>query len=206
MWSSKKKKGITPSPGRSIEIEFTTTWRHGEVVIMTDKGRPITLNEKSEFFIELSADNINPIKIQIIPDFKNRVLNCIEIIDPNVQLTDENKGSIKFVGINISKKKPISLGEYLKKWDENLEEFGKNIKIYKKRKYIYTILLIVLIFLNTYLFINESRQYLRYFNIFTIIISICTLYYLWKTNRELLKEYEEYKELREKSFGIVKEK
>lgn len=207
MWSFKKKKGATLPPGGSIEIEFATAWRPDkrEVVVMTERG-PITLNEKSEFFIELTGDNIEPLRIRVTPDFKNRKLDFVEIIDPNIKSKDiENKGRVTFTGANMSKDMPISIDKYLKRWDENIEKTGNTIKKYERRKYIFTALGIIMILFSTYALIIGNGS-LRYINLLAITITGYTIYRLWGLNRKLCKDYDEYKKLREESFGVVKEK
>lgn len=208
MWRLfKKKKEITLPPGGKIELELTTEWRPNkrEVVILTDKG-PITLNEKSELFLEINANNTYPVKIQIIPDFKNRKLNFVEIIDPNIK-QDKNKGKIIFVGVSDKPKHAYaSLDEFLKRWDEEIEAIDKIIKKYEKRRYIFTILNIILIFFNAIMFVTNSGSLWRYLNLFAIIISAYAICHLWNSSKKLRKDFKEHKELREKSFGLVKDK
>lgn len=201
MQPSKKKKEIT----KDIEIEFTTSWRSDkrEVIVITDGGQVI-LNEQSEFFIEITSDRTYPLKVQIVPDFDNRKLNFIEVIDPNV-VQDDKKGMIKFAGVRIAKKDPLSIDEYLKRWDGSIEDIGKKLKKYEKRKYVLTILLFIVTFINIYLsFINIGI--LRYINISAAIIATYTLYNLWKSNKKMYEDYEELKKLREEAFEVVKEK
>lgn len=207
MWPSKKKKGIDLPPGKCTELEFTASWASDkrEVVIMTDKG-PITLNEKSEFYIEISSDNTNTIKVQIIPDFKNKTLKFVEIIDPSMVSTDDkNKGKLVFAGVNTVKMVPVPVGEYLKNWDESIENIGNKLRNYEKRKNILTIVLSIVTLLNIYLAII-NRGILRYINIIAVMVAIYTLYNLWESNKKIYEDYEELKRLRDETFGVVKEK
>ncbi len=97
----KKDKGIIIPAGGSIGLEFITSWRNdiNEVTIMTDNG-PIVLDGKNELYINVSADDANTIKLQVIPDFKNRVLNFVEVLDPNDKVEDDkgNWYNVLYVG------------------------------------------------------------------------------------------------------------
>jgi len=204
---SKKRKGVTLPPGKSIEIGFTTAWRNDkdEVEIITDDGK-IVLDGKNELILEVSASNADPIKLKIVPDFKKRVLNFIEVIDVDAkQTTDENKAKLAFVGISTPKDNTVPIGQYLKTWDENIEKFGKQIKDRRKSTTILVILNIILILFNLYMFIVGSWP-TRYISLIPIIISGSLTYYLLDKHRKLIKEYEEYKDLRHEAFEIVKEK
>lgn len=207
MPSSKKRKGITLPPGKSIEIGFTTAWRNDkdEVEIITDDGK-IVLDGKNELFLEISASNADPVKVKIVPDFKKRVLNFIEVIDINAkQITDENKAKIAFVGMSIPKDETISVDEYLKRWDENIEKFGKQIKDRRRSTTIIVTLNTTLVLFNLYMFITGNWP-ARYLNLIAIIISGYLTYYLWGRYKKLCKEYGEYKNLRSQAFEVAKDR
>ena len=203
MWPHKKKKGVTIPPGKSVEFGFATKWRSDkkEVVILTDDG-PIVLNEKSELFIEVSADNIDPIKMQIVPDFKSRTLSLVEVIDLDAKQTVGRKGKISFEGASISEDSTMSVDEYLRRWDENIEKFDNRIRSIKKRKNIFLILLAVIIPYNIYAFVMSSSPW-RYLNVFAVIIAIYSAYHIETACGSLQKEYDKYKELRKKAFSTV---
>lgn len=210
MWFFKKKekKGVKLSPGKSMEIGFTTSWRKDkdEVIIMTDKG-PIVLNGKNELFIEISADNIDPIKLQIVPDFKNRIMNLVEVIDPNIKkkFPDEGGPRLKFAGSIVKDNGTTTLVDYLKIWDQNTEKFEKLVKRSKMIRNIFVPINIILLLWNSYTFMTHNDAS-RYINLIVAIICIFMIYYITNTHKKLYEDYLKYKDLREKSFGIVKEK
>lgn len=204
---SKKRKGVTIPPGKSIEIGFTTKWRRDkdEVVIITDDGE-IVLDGKNELILEVCASNADPIKVKIVPDFKKRTLNFVEVIDVNdKQTTDENKAKLSFVGIGTQKDETIPIDQYLKIYDENIKKFGKQIKDRRRSTITIVILNTVLVFFNLYLFITGNGL-LRYISLIPVIISGSFIYYLWSQHRKLCKEYEEYKNLRLQVFEVVKDR
>ena len=213
MWPFKKKRGITIPPGGYAELGIITSWRKDkdEVVIITDGGQFI-LGEKSKIFLEIKGDNVDPINMQIVPDFKNRKLNFIEIIDPNARPTNNNKFS--FEGIDMIEETPISMPLYidqcLKSLDKDLERLEKLVKRHKIVRNIFTISSIALIPLNIYFIILRGLSSAEYLNVISIIVLICTMYYLWKSQRKMQGEYEKYKylkeEMRREMFGLVKEK
>ncbi len=206
MWKPfKKKKGIEIPPGGGIEFEFATSWRRdkNEVAIIADKG-PVILDENSEFFMEISGDNIDSLKIQIVPDFKKRVLNFIEVIDPNAK-PGKNKGKISLVSDTMLNDANVQIGKYLNEWDKNIETYGEIIKKYNRRKNILLMIGIIVIFIDMYLFyINGGIA--RYISGIVILILIYTSINLEKSYRRILKSHETYKEMRSKVFEVVKEK
>lgn len=206
MWKPfKKKKGAEIPPGRGIEFEFATSWRRdkNEVAIITDKG-PVILDENSEFFMEISGDSIDSLKIQIVPDFKKRVLNFIEVIDPNAK-PGKNKGKISLVSDTMLNDANVQIGKYLNEWDKNIETYSEIIKKYNRRKNILLMIGIIVIFIDMYLFyINGGIA--RYISGIVILILIYTSINLEKSYRRMLKSHETYKEMRSKVFEVVKEK
>jgi len=207
LWPFKKKKGITLAPGESMELGFLAQWRRDkdEVVIMTKNG-PILLDGKNELFINVTADNMGPIKLQIVPDFKNRVLNFVEIIDPNVpkKFAGTNSPRLAFTGTMV-KEKSISFGDYLKEWDNDIERIEKNVKSYRRLRNIFVPINILLAFYNLYIF-TVSTSMTRYINLAVGIFSTYMIYYLWNTDKRYNNSYKQYKEMRENAFGIVKNK
>ena len=133
MWPpGKKKKEGSFSDIKSMEVEFVATWRRDrkEVEIMTNGGT-FVLNEKTEFYIEIGNENFNPIKVQIVPDFKTRKLNFIEVLDPNAKI-DKSKGIITFSG---NKNKEKSIGKSLEELDEEIKK-RKRVESFDVRKVI----------------------------------------------------------------------
>ena len=161
MWPSKKKekKGIKLAPGESMEIGFATSWRRDkdEVIIMTDSG-PIVLDGKNELFIEVTANNIDPIRLQVVPDFKNKTINFVEVIDPNTKkkFPDRDSPRLTFAGSTIIKEKDMTISDYLKNWDKNMEEFEKLVKRSKLIRNIFVPANIILFFWYSYA-ISETR-------------------------------------------------
>jgi hypothetical protein len=210
MWPSRKKenKGIKLAPGESMEIGFAASWRRDrdEVLIMTDDG-PIVLDGKNELFIEISADNIDPIKVQVVPDFKKKTINLVEIIDPNAEkkFPDKDGPSLAFAGSTIIKERCMTISDYLKNWDQNMERSEKVVKRSKIIRNIFIPVNVILFFWNLYLFMTNSDMF-RYVNLILAILCIYMIYYIWNSHKKLYRYYLEYKDLREKSFGVVKER
>jgi hypothetical protein len=210
MWPSKnkRKKGIKLAPGESIEIGFATSWRRDkdEVMIMTDAG-PIILDGKNELFIEIGADNIDPIKVQVVPDFKKKTLNLVEVIDPNAgkKSPDKDGPRLTLAGNAIIKERGMTISDYLKNWDQEMERFEKAVKRFKIMRNIFILINIILFFLNLYLFMTKSNMF-RYVNLIVAIAPLCVIYYILSSYKKVYKDYLEYKDLREKSFGVVKER
>lgn len=209
MWPSKKKekKGIALAPGESMEIGFAASWRKDkdEVVIMTDNG-PIVLDGKNELFIEIAADNIDPIRLQVVPDFKNKTINFVEVIDPNVKkkFPDNDGLKLAFAG-GIVKERGMDLSDYLKNWDQNMERFEKLVKRSKRVRNIFVPANIILFFWHSYAFMTTNNNF-RYINLSLAILSLYMIYYISNSHKKLYKDYLQYKDVREKSFGVVKEK
>lgn len=205
MWPYKKDKGISIPPGKSVEIGFGVEWKRGkdEVVIISDKER-FVLNGKNELFLEVTCDNADPVKVQIVPDFKKRVINVVEVINiSDKQTSDKNKGKISFVGMDTSKDTNISIGELLKRWDESIEMFDKRIRGYKRRRNVFMTFAVVIAAGNMYLFtINDSPM--KYLNIAAVTILAYASFRLWKSYKELIILYEEYKKDRSQVFETVK--
>lgn len=203
MWTSdKKKKEDIFSGVKNMELEFAATWRHDkkEVRIMTNEGQFI-LNEKTEFFVEISTDNFNPIKVQIVPDFKTRKLNFIEVLDPNVKI-DENKGTIFFSGQEKSASK--SIGTYLVDLDEDIKIVEKDLKMYKRRKLILVSFSAFVILFNGALFIVNTYPG-RYLNIIAIMICLHVIYRLHRGSKDIYKRYNEIKMMKNEMFETVKD-
>ncbi len=206
MWP-KKKKGIRLTPGESMEINFLTSWRRDkeEVFIITEKGQ-IILDRNSELFIEVTADNIDPVKMQVIPDFKKRVLNLVEIIDPNEKKKFKNQTGPKlsFSG-SMLKERSINFDDYLKQRDNNIKTLEKMVNRSKWIRNIFIPLNILLFFWNFYLFLTNSNNS-RYINLGVIIFIVCMIYYIYNSHKKLYEHHKKYKETREQTFGLVKEK
>jgi hypothetical protein len=205
MWPSKKDNSIKIPPGGSIEIGFAVAWRSDkdEVIIKTDDGE-IILDGKNELFLEVTANNTEGVKVQIIPDFKNRTLNVVEVIEVNdKKVNDKNKGKITFAGVSTSKDDTISVDKHIKIYDENIEKLGKQIKNQWRSTKIIVIMNMVLIIISLDMFINENWP-LRYINLISIVLSGFVVYYLWNEHRKARKIYEKYKNMRSESFELVK--
>lgn len=201
MWSSGKKKKEVTSVMKSMELEFVATWRRDrkEVEIMTDGG-PFVLNEKTEFYIEVSNEHLNPIKIQIVPDFRTRKLDFIEVLDPNAKI-DKNKGIIMFSG---NKNKDESLGKRLEEIDEDMKIVDRELRTFKRRNLILLSFSILVILLNIALFIIGTFPG-RYLNIIAIAICIYSIYRFRNLSREIYRRYDEIKMAKDEMFGIVKD-
>jgi hypothetical protein len=138
--------------------------------------------------------------VQIVPDFKTRKLDFIEVIDPNVKI-DKNKGTIMFSGY---KKADESIGTSLAKIDEDMKRVEKELKRYKRRKLILLSFSIFVILFNAVLFIINTYPG-RYLNIIVIAICVYSIYRLHKFSKDMDKRYEEIKTLKDEMFGLVKD-
>lgn len=209
MWPFKKKKNITISPGEMVELTMQTAWRtdKDEVAIITKDG-PVILDGKNECFIEITANNANSIKLQVIPDFKNKTLNLIEVIDCNSNKKFDNDPKLIFAGIRKrivpGEDSNVSIDEYLDTWDKEIEKYGKRIKKNKRIRDIIIPFLTITIFWNTYIFITKD-SIIRYINLLLIFVALCVAYMMWNLHDKICKDYEEYKDLRKKAFGTVKD-
>lgn len=201
----KKDKGITIPPGGCIGLEFITSWRNDidEVTIMTNDG-PITLDGKNELFIRVSADNANTIKLKVIPDFKKRILTFIEILDPNEKVKD--KKAIAFGGMQLVNEKKISPVQQLEYIDKDLEKLGKSVKRFKIYRNLIFITGGMAIVANLYSFLTlPNTDIFKYVYLIFVFIMAYIIYYYWKSYKKISKEYKEF-QVREKIFGIVKER
>lgn len=208
MWPIKKKKNITISPGEMIEFVFKTAWRtdKDEMAIITKDG-PIILDGNNELFIEITADNINSIRLQVIPDFKNKILNLIEVIDCNSTKKFDGDPKLIFAGVKriiSDEDSNVYIDEYLDTWDEDIEKYGKKIKRNKRVRDIIIPFLAITTFWNAYMFMTKDDT-LRYLNLILIFVAIYAAYMMWNLHDKICKDYKEYKDLREKAFGTVKE-
>lgn len=207
MWpfKNKEKKGITLAPGESMELGFTTSWNtdKDEVTIMTNDG-PIVLDRKSKLFINVTADNMDPVKLQVIPDFKNRILNFVEIIDPDAKKKFPDGPRLSFVGRTVEERH-MSIGYYLKNWDKNIQIFEKSVKKSKRIRDIFVPINIILFIWSSYNFMTRDGL-MRYLSLSAAILSAFAVFFIWRVNKNLNRDFENYKELREESFGLVKDK
>jgi len=201
MWPSGKKIKEVTSVMKSMELEFVATWRRDrkEVEIMTN-GVPFVLNEKTEFYIEISNEYLNPIKVQIVPDFKTRKLNFIEVLDPNAKI-DKNKGIIMFSG---NKDKDESIGKRLEEIDEDMKRVDRELKTFKKRKLILLSFSIFVILINGALFMINTYPG-RYLNMIAIAICTYSIYRFHKFSKDIDKRYYEIKVAKDEMFGTVKD-
>lgn len=210
MWPFDKKEetyippiDFNPLYDKGLEIEFTTIWRQEkkEVEIFTERGI-IVLNENSEFFVEISRKNFNPIKIQIVPDFNTRRLNFLEVLDPNLKI-DENKGMISFSSsvkhLDIDTMLPI------KNVDREFSIIEDKIKRYKKLNKIFIFVGTISILSNVYLSFVMSGTY-RYVSLLIILCSIYLIYMTIEKNRKMMNNYNEVKTIRDNICGIAKDR
>lgn len=211
MWPFNNKvenKGFTLAPGESVDIGFYVSWRvdKNEALIVTDRGSAI-VDENSEIFIEIDGDNIGTAKFQIVPDFKNRVLDLVEVIDIDGMANIDDKkrstgkdGPILTFGNTINERY-VSFDDYVKHWDQVMEKLKK---IVKRSKWIRNILIpasVASFILSLYDLMTGGNVYI---NIFTMVVSICMIYYILNLYKRSLKEYVKYDEYKGNIFGIVK--
>ena len=211
MWSfGKKKKEDKFSGIKNMELEFVTTWRRDrkEVEIMTNKG-PFVLNEKTKFFVEISTDNFNPIKIQIVPDFDKKILNFIEVLDPSIEI-DKNKGVIKFssstrpLSNEILIDKDKSIDTCLIELDKDIEKLGNELKCYNKTRRIFISFYILLALISAATFIMMSTS-IRYLNIIIIIACGYRIYQTLNNSKKIYEKYDDIKKTKDNIFCIKKD-
>jgi len=202
MWPFKKKKGITLAqritlaPGESVGITLgLVQWRRDkDEVIITTKDGPILLDGNNKLFI-----TIGTVTLQIVPDFKNRVLDFVEVIDPNTPHTDNPEVEVE---INIGTK-DVSFGNFLKEWDNEIERYGKKVKEYRLVRNIFIPANILIAIFNIYQFIVRANM-IRYVNLSIAFLAIYMVYRLWDIDKKFHDSYKKYKDERENAFGIVK--
>lgn len=202
MWPFKKKKGINLAPGEGMKFALHAAWRRGkdEVAIMTEKG-PILLNDKSECIVEIRGDNIEPIKFQLVPDFRNKVINLVEIIDPNVKYDEKRR--LVLTGMEM---REINILDEIMKQDElKANRYKKDIEKRKLFRNIVTVAGLILFTLDMYIFATEQET-IRYINLMIVIPLIYSIYLIWKSYDELIDTYKRYEDSRQKTFGLVKDK
>lgn len=207
MWPYKKDKGVTLPPGKSFEIGFDVEWRKDkdEVVIITDSGR-FVLDGKNALFLEVTSSNAEPIRVQIIPDFRKKVINIVEVIDANAKpVTCDYKGRISLAGVGTSKDNTISIGELLKRWDEDICTHGKRMHKHKMRRNVLMVFAAIVAIGNVYIFTIGNTP-IRYINVAITVIIMYTSFRLWNSYRDLNREYEKYKELRSHALEVAKNK
>lgn len=211
MWPSKKdNKEETISNIASALLEFNVTWRSDkkEVMIMTEDG-PVILDETTEFFIDISNDNFNPIKIQLIPDFKNRKLNAVEIIDPNIKF-DENKGIIRFSSVSQRPNKKLvdtnkSISMCIEELEKGIEIVENDLKYYEKTKRAFILFYLFLTILSAAAFII-STSIIRYLYLLITILCVYRLYKIRNNSRKIYEKYDDIKATKDNIFGIAKNK
>ncbi len=210
MWNPfKKKKGETILPGESIEFDFMTVWKRDkrEVSIMTEEG-PIVLRDgdNGKLFINLSGKNVKPLKIEVVPDFNNKKLNFIEILDPSSENINSHKGEFSFIaGDEPHNDDYVSLDKYADTLDRNIENLDNLLEKTRKNKNLLTKILCVLVIINTYILVTYLNT-MRYINLAAIIVCIYTCFYLHRSYKKMYVTYEKYKESRSRMFETIKEK
>ena len=207
MWPSKKHKGPTLPPEKSLEIGLGVEWKKDkdEVVIITEKEK-FVLNGNNKLFLEVTSSNADSIKLQIVPDFKKRVIDIVEVIDIAAkQTTDNNKGKILFAGVSSPKGETVPIGELLKKWDDIIELLDKRIHKYRKRRNAFILFGIAVAIGNIYLFIVEKSP-MRYMSAIVAVVIMYTSFNLWKSFREMTEMHEKLKKQRLQAFEVAKNK
>ena len=86
-----------------------------------------------------------------------------------------------------------------------MERFEKLVNRSKKIRNIFVPANIILFFWHSYAFMTTNNNF-RYINLSLVILSLYMIYYISNSHKKLYKDYLQYKDLREKSFGVVKEK
>ena len=175
MWSFKKKeckekkiieeKRFKLAPGQSIEFGFHVAWRkdRDEVMIVIGEDK-IFLTGKEDFIIAIKADNSNPIEVKIVPDFKNKKLDFIEVIDVNRERVNEERGP-EAIFQQLDGREIVNIEERI-----NTE---KNLKKYKTRQILLIISGIILSgFIYTMWRINHNWIY-----VLLLLINIVLLIY-----------------------------
>lgn len=191
-------------------IKFTTAWRNDkkEVTVMTDSGQ-FVLDEKTQFFINIDADNFNPIKIQLVPDFDKKILNFIEVLDPSIEI-DKNKGVIKFSSSTRPLSNEILIDKYksidmcLIELDKDIEKIGNDLKNYEKTRCIFISFYIILALISAATFIMGTSP-IRYINIIIIIACGYRIYQIWRNSKKIYEKYDDIKKTKDNIFCIAKE-
>lgn len=89
--NKKGYKKFNLAPGQSAIFGFHVLWAKGKDEVTLSIGNDkVILTGKEDFRLVVSADNIDPLVVRIVPDFRNRKLDLIEVIDANNKTA--NKG------------------------------------------------------------------------------------------------------------------
>lgn len=203
MWPFKKNRGISICPGENVGLEIRASWKNDkdEVMIMTEKG-PVTLDGTSECFIDIKSSNANPVKIQIIPDFKKRELNFVEVLDPSIKADDKSPRLI-FTGVT-ERRAYSPIDDIIERLDNDMTEFEMYMKRYRFIKNIIVAVAIIMIAFNIYLFIVRDDTG-RYINLFSVIILSLVTYYMLNSYKRMYKNYQELKRCKDKIFETIEE-
>lgn len=194
MWLPFKRKekkekfdSFTINPGQMVGFKFETLWdrKKNEVILMTNDG-PKVLNENSKLILCVTVDDANPLKLEIVPDFKNKMLNIVEILDPDAKI-NENKVVLKFDRSEnrIDLIKNVSIDE-LKKIRTRL----KNSILASK---LIMLLGLFIVFYDLHIFFEKNNYIYLIISILMLILVIA----IYRTHIKLKKIYDDIKDMNE---------
>lgn len=190
------------APGESADIGLYVSWRadKDEALIITEDGQ-IIVDKNTEIFVEIDGDNIGTTKFQIVPDFKNRTMNIVEVIN----FDDKKKFTDKCVQIfghsRITNEGHMSFSDYIKSLDQDVKGLEKMERNARRLRNILTPVNVIAFIMNSYNLMTGDNIYI---NIFAMIISICVGYFMWYSHKRVHSEYIKHKEYKDNIFGIVK--
>ena len=215
MWPFRKNrkgirgKGIIIPHGSTIQIPLPPVRFNNDECFIWIGGREEQLDENG-FIIEIQANNTRPIRAKIFPDFKNKRLDYIEIIDVN----DKNKYSdgpkLEFAGVGSLNQEDAE--HYVNRLIKHLNDLNKDMlrtnKKLRKHGYISIAILLTLLPFELY-FAYTQTGLLRYTYLAIVILSfvaICIIMWSIKNTNKIDKDIEKDAMKENKKIEIVKEK
>lgn len=176
MWPSGKKnnrKGMAIAAGGEIQLPLPPIRFDGEKCFMWIDDKEEQIGEDG-FIIEIRADNARPARVRISPDFKNRRLEAMEIIDVEENREYPKDGpKLQFAGLS-----SVSMDSYVENIKRHIDVLGEDIiksnRKIKRRFYILAVVLLMVAISQLYA-AYFSTGVLRYINTVLVIASISVL-------------------------------
>lgn len=184
MWSFNKKdrekdkekgiKGIIIPAGGELQLPLPPTRFDRDKCFMRINGKEELL-EESGLIAEIKVDNAAPIRIKIFPDFKNRRLEAIEIIDAEDNKEYPKDGPrIQFAGISSTSMDTHieNIRRYTDMIEENIIESNRK---YRRKSYILIITSSIVVIFQLYIaYIGIGMM--RYINLILVMVGIAAIY------------------------------
>ncbi len=182
----KKTKIDASSNGRNVEFKFPIEWNLARrEAIVTIGNDDVILHEGDVLSVIITSEEINPINIEITPNFDAMRLDAVEIIDP-CHVVDTNKEVLSFMGTDyivcekVSNPKRESIVDNMKNFDDTLNRdvdmLNRYICIYKKSRYMYMILYWTLFLFFMYMAMITDFPWRYVYIALALILMVVTMY------------------------------